>query len=148
MGHPARTVHTKKGHAMSRRTTPVSTVDDQESTVDVSTTPEGWEWETVVDESPTLVIFDTVGDVFIGQYKGEEHIDQPVNEKGEDQSFDRYIFRGTDGQPYAINKSYKLAEAMSKVDTEDWCRITYVKDIPTNRKLNPLKDFRVDVRRK
>lgn len=136
---------------MARRTsqTPAgSTVDEQESTMDVSTSPEGWEWETVVDESPTLVIFDTVGDVFIGQYMGEEHIEQPVDDKGEDQSFDRFNFRGNDGAPYAINKSYKLAEGMSKVDVGDWCRITYIKDIPTNRKLNPLKDFRVDVRRK
>lgn len=133
---------------MSRRTTQTSSVDEPESTVDVSTSPEDWEWETVADESPILVIFDTVGDVFIGQFKGEEHIEQAIDEKGEDQSFDRYVFRGQDGNPYAINKSYKLAQGMEKVEFDDWCRITYIKDIPTNRKLNPLKDFRVDVRRK
>lgn len=129
--------------ASKAKSDPQSTVD----VGDVSTAPDEWEWETVAEESATTVIFDTIGDVFVGRFTGEEHIDQPANEKGEDQSFDRFLFVGRDGKRYAINKSYKLNEAMDKVMEGDWCRITYIKDIPTNRKLNPLKDFRVDVRR-
>lgn len=113
----------------------------------ISTAPDEWEFETVVEESPTMVVFDTIGDVFIGQYVGTEHID-PNN--GKDEPFDRYNFRGRDGELYAVNKSYKLAQAMEDKDIqpETWVRITYIKDIPTDRKLNPMKDFRIDVRTK
>lgn len=115
---------------------------------DVSIAPSEWEWETVVEEAPTRVVFDTIGDTFIGQFVGEEHIEQAPNEKGEDQSFDLFNFRGRDGQLYAINKSYKLEEAMGKIGDGDWVRIVYVKDLPTKRGLNPMKDFTVDVRSK
>lgn len=114
---------------------------------DLTTGTENWAWETVVEEAPSRVIFDAIGDTFIGQYVGMEHIDQPPNDKGEDQSFDLFNFRGKDGGLYAVNTSYKLNEAMGdKVNPGDWVRITYVKDLPTNRKQNPMKDFRVDVR--
>lgn len=114
---------------------------------DVSESPEGWEWETVAEGAPLRIIFDTIGDVFIGQYIGEEHIDQEPAADGSDQSFDLFNFRGRDGEKYAINKSYALAEAMQKVNPGDWCRITYIKDVKTSRKLNDMKDFKVDVKR-
>jgi len=115
---------------------------------DVSTAPDEWEFETVAEEAPTRVVFDEFGDVFVGQYVGTEHIEQPIDEKGIDQSFDLLNFRARDGQLYAINSSYKLVEAMGKVDEGDWVRITYVKDLPTKRGLNPMKDFVVDRRTK
>lgn len=126
-----------------------TTVDE---TADVSTSPEGWEWETVAEESAATVVFDTIGDVFIGEYLGSEHI-EPENGKRNEQSgenedaFDRFVFRARDGKRYAINKSYKLNAAMEDVDEGQWVRITYVADIETSRKLNPMKDFRVDVRK-
>jgi len=115
---------------------------------DVSADPT-WEWKTVADESPTTVIFDTIGEAFVGQYKGSEHIvTGKIDEKtGKPEEFDRFLFRARDSQPYAINKSYKLDAAMEDVEIDAWVRITYVKDIPTNRNLNPLKDFKVDVRK-
>lgn len=113
----------------------------------LTTAPDDWEFETVAEESPTVVIFDNIGDAFIGQYTGIEHIDQPVDDQGNDQSFDRLRFVGRDGNPYAINTSFKLKEAFEDVDEGMWVRITYVKDIPTGRKLNPMKDFKVEVRR-
>lgn len=111
---------------------------------DVSTAPDDWEFETLVEESPTMVIFDTIGDVFIGQYIGIEHID-PAN--GKDEPFDRFTFRGRDGELYAVNQSYKLQTALEDVDKGTWIRITYTKDIPTSRNLQPMKDFRIDVRK-
>ena len=98
-------------------------------------------WETVAEESPTVVLFNTVGDQLVGFYVGEDHI---APENGEE--FDRYVFNSSTG-PVAVNKSYKLEEAMQKVQPGDFCRITYVKEIPTKRGLNPLKDFRVEVKR-
>lgn len=115
-----------------------------DASANVSESPSEWEWETVAEESPTRVIFDTVGDTFVGQFKGEDHIEHEV--EGEDASFDLFLFRGRDGELYAINKSYKLIEAMEKVEYDQWVRIQFVKEIPS-RKGNPLKDFRVDVKR-
>lgn len=123
-------------------------VEDYVPDADVTQSPEGWEWETVVEGAPARVVFDTIGDSFIGQFIGEEHVDQEPAADGSDPSFDLFLYRGQDGDRYAINKSYALAEAMVKVEPGQWCRITYIKDIATSRKLNPMKDFKVDVRTK
>jgi hypothetical protein len=132
---------------MSTKRTPSKEDTVEPSTVedinDVSA-PDEWEFDTLVDESPTTVIFDEIGDVFVGQYKGMDHI---VPDNGKDEPFDRYTFRARDGKPYAINRSYKLAEAMEKVQPDQWVRITYVKDIQTARNLNPMKDLKVEVKR-
>ena len=136
---------------MARRTTPMD--DDANKTepeateISVMESPDGWEWDTVAEESPTRILFDTKGESFIGQYIGMDHIEQEPDKDGKDQSFDLYIFRGRDGVLYSVNKSYKLEEAMQKVAEGDWTRITYVKDIPTKRGLNPMMDLRVDVRK-
>jgi len=115
-----------------------------EETPDVTTVPEDWEFETIVDESATVVIFDTVGDQFVGQYKGTEHIDPGTEDQ---EAFDRFLFVGRDSNLYALPMSYKLNTAMEDVKPDQWVRITYVKDIPTGRKLNPMKDFKVEVRK-
>lgn len=115
-----------------------------EETPDVSTVPSDWEFETIAEESATVIIFDTVGDQFVGQYKGIEHIDP---EKEDVEAFDRFLFTGRDGVIYAVPQSYKLDKAMEIVKPDQWVRITYVKDIPTGRKLNPMKDFVVEVRK-
>lgn len=104
--------------------------------------PADVEFETIVGESATTVIFDTVGESFTGRYVGEEHID-PDN--GKDEAFDRFTFRAKDGELYAITKSYKIADALEDVKPDTWVRITYVKDIPTKRGLNPMKDLKVEV---
>jgi len=115
-------------------------------------TPENWNWETVQEESATRIIFDTIGDEFIGQYKGSEHI---APEKEGSEEFDLFRFIGFDGNPYAVNHSYSLVTAMKKVEIDEWVRITYTKDLATKRSrddesgdVSPMKDFRVDVRRK
>lgn len=114
---------------------------------DPTVVPADWQWETIAEGSATVVIFENVGDEFVGQYTDDEHIEREPNAKGEDQSFDRFIFRGQDGERYALNKSYALEEAMAKVSKGQWCRILYFKDIPTARNQNPMKDFKVSVRK-
>jgi len=111
--------------------------------------PADWDFETVADESPTTVIFDTIGDVFLGLYKGTEHIvtGKIDAETGKPEEFDRFVFKGRNGELYSINQSYKLDATFEDIKPETWVRITYVKDIPTARKLSPLKDFKVDVRK-
>jgi len=117
--------------------------NDIEVTPDVSSVPEDWEFETIVDESATVIIFDEIGDVFVGMYDRTERIDPG----GEQDPFERFLFTGRDRKPYAIPQSYKLNAAMEDVEPGTWVRITYVKDIPTGRNLNPMKDFRVEVKR-
>lgn len=118
----------------------------------VSTAPDDWEFETVIEESPTHVIFDTPGDVFVGQFVERITI-TPENPPGIDPDsklykspFDLFTFRGRDGVLYAINPSGKLDKAMDVVKPGDWTRITLVKHIPSS-KGNDFKDFRVEVRK-
>jgi hypothetical protein len=119
-------------------------VKQSEETPDVSTVPGDWEFETVAEESATVIIFDTVGDQFVGQYQGIEHIDPGTEDQ---EAFDRFLFRGRDGKMYAVPQSFKLRNAMEDIDQNKWVRITYVKDIPTGRKLQPMKDFVVEVKK-
>lgn len=114
---------------------------------DVTVAPEDWEFETVSEEAPTRIIFDTIGDTFVGQYIGMEHIDREPAADGSDQSFDQFLYRGRDGDRYAIYESFDLKEGMEKVAPGQWCRLTYLKDVKTARNLNPMKSFRVDVRK-
>lgn len=118
--------------------------EPEESNVDVSSIPEGMEFDgfdTVIEESATTIIFENPGESFIGEFRGSEDI---TPENGE--PFSRWIFM-RDGTLYAINKSYQLEDLASKVSPGQWVRITYVKDISTKRGLNDLKDMKVEVAR-
>jgi len=107
----------------------------------ISAAPDDWEFETIIEESPTGVVFDTVGDVFIGRYVDRVTI---TPDSGKD-PFDLFRFRGRDGELYAVNPSGKLDTGMAAVKTDQWVRITLIKLIPSN-KGNDFKDFRVEVR--
>lgn len=109
----------------------------------VSTAPDDWEFETIIQESPIQVIFDTEGDVFIGQFI--ERITITPETAGKD-PFDLFTFRGRDGELYAVNPSGKLDKGMDVVKKGDWVRLTLIKFIPSN-KGNDFKDFRVEVRK-
>jgi hypothetical protein len=109
---------------------------------DFSAGTEGWEWNTVADVEPTRVLFDTFGDQFVGQFMGLVTI---APDDGSE-PFELYTFTATDGELYAINSSWKMNKGMKDVTPGEWCRITYVKDIPSS-KGNPVKDLRIDVRR-
>lgn len=99
------------------------------------------EWTTVQDESPDVIIFDTVGDQFIGTYVGTEEIEN------EGETFTRFLFRNDKGF-FAINSSYRLAQGMGKVQTGELVRLTYIKNVDTSSgKLNPMKDIKVEVSR-
>lgn len=123
-------------------------VDEFTPEADVTESPIGWEWETVAEAAATRVVFDTIGDTFVGQFIGIDHIDREPSANGEDQSFDLYNFRGRDGDLYAVNNSYSLQEPLSKPDViGKWVRLTYIKDVKTGRKLNDMKSFQVDIRK-
>lgn len=106
------------------------------------------EWETVTEEVPTRVVFDTVGDVFIGDYVGREDIPaekNPTKDHPEGEAFSLFLFRGLDGKLYSVNTSTRLNDAMSKVDAGRRCRLAYMKDVPVNGQPSPMKDITVSV---
>jgi len=119
---------------------------------DPTESPEGWQWDTVAEGAAIKVIFEEIGDEFIGLKLGKKHIDREPSANGQDQSFDLWEFRGRDGDLYAINNSYALEEALEDVPDGMWCRIIYVRDVVTaksksNDKYNDMKSYKVDVRR-
>ena len=98
------------------------------------------QWSTVSEESPTKIVFDTIGDVFTGTFKGKLHIEPP---DGED-PFDVLTFRDDAGE-FCSMGGYKLMQAFEEIPRETYCRITYVKNVDTGQP-SPMKDFRVETR--
>lgn len=113
----------------------------------VTTAPDDWEFETVVDRVPTQIEFTTIGDQFVGQYLRKDHITPDPSTKVE--PFDLLIFEARDGNPYSISPTYKLEAAIEekKLKPNDWVRLRYVADIETRRGLNPMKDIMVEIRK-
>lgn len=111
------------------------------------TAPESWEWDVVKEAAAIKVIFDTIGDTFVGQYAGKEFVENEPSADGKDRSFWNFNFRGTDGEMYAVPESYDLIEKMEDIDEGTWTRLEYVRDVKTSRNLNPLKSFRVSIRK-
>lgn len=100
------------------------------------------EWTTVADETPAQVIFDTVGDVFVGTYVEKRHI---VNPNDPEQQWDQFVFRGEDGDLYGVNSSYSIAKGMESVQPGKVTRLTYIKDVNVGRP-SPMKDFKVETK--
>lgn len=96
------------------------------------------QWRTEVQETGTQIVFDEIGDQFIGQFTGMRKAEKDGEE------FIILQFIGTDSQPYQTNAGWKLAAGFVDIDSGSIVRITYVKDVDTGRK-DPMKDFRVDV---
>lgn len=103
------------------------------------------QWETAVPETGDQIVFDTIGDQFIGLYLGMRGV--TVEEKdGRESVFKVLMFTGTDGKPYQINAGWKLESAFDSAAVPERAivRITYVKDVDTGRN-DPMKDYRVEV---
>jgi hypothetical protein len=114
---------------------------------DVTVAPETWEWDTVSEAAATRVVFDTIGDTFVGKLLRKDYIEREPAADGKDQSFHLWVFKGRDGDTYAINNSYEIDEALANIPFETWVRIQYLKDVKTARNLNPMKSFKVDVKK-
>jgi hypothetical protein len=108
-------------------------------------------WETVSDESGTLVNWEHPGESFVGTFIGTRHI-VPPDANSDDDEFDQQMFRANpdatgDGEVlFAINGGYKIREALKPEHEGRLIRITYVKDVDTGQP-SPMKDFKVEVKR-
>lgn len=104
------------------------------------------EWETVVHESGSPLVFD-VGTQFVGIFLGIDHI-IPPNSSDPDDEFDQAKFTDAEGNTRTINLGYKLAEGLKDVTAGSKVRITRMQDVPSNDpKKNDMKDYRVEVAR-
>lgn len=130
---------------MSRKMSQVEEIVPQTDEIDESlltTAPDDWEFETVVDESPVRIIFDTEGDTFIGQFEGRKTI---TPDNGDD-PFDIFVFRGRDERLYSVNTSTKLDGVLTNETEGKWVKLELIKLIPS-KKGQPFKDFRISVRK-
>lgn len=126
-----------------QRTTadPASKISEEELLL--STAPDDWEFETVIEETPAQIKLD-IGDSVILQFIEILHVDNPnKREDNDEEDFDLLVFRGRNGKPYSINPSFKLARDWGKIQPQDWVRITLVGELPS-KKGNPLKDYKVE----
>lgn len=123
----------------------VKKTDDSPDELNPNAGTEEWQWETKVDEEPTIVIMEQPGDVFIGQYDGRHTIIPPTGD-----TFEYLAFWANDGRRYGLSPSYKLDEQFApkgEIREGQWIRITLVKNIDMGAGRNPLKDYRIDVRK-
>jgi hypothetical protein len=98
------------------------------------------QWQTVVEEAGLQIVFNAIGDEFVGQFNGARHA------MNGDDEFTILTFRGTDGEAYQTNAGWKLREGFSDIPAGSIVRIKYVKDVETGGP-SPMKDFRIDVAR-
>lgn len=101
----------------------------------------GGETQLAERETALVVTFENVGDTFVGYYRGKEHI---VPESPDEEPFDRHSFETSDGEVYAINDSWQLQRAMTKVPEGALTRVELRRLVKTGRGLNPMKSYRVE----
>jgi hypothetical protein len=98
------------------------------------------QWETAVQESGDQIVFNEIGDVFVGLYIGSITAHNPKD----DEDFTILQFTGVDGKPYQTNAGWKLREGFSDIPSNTIVRITFVKQVDVGQN-DPMNDFRIDV---
>jgi hypothetical protein len=87
----------------------------------------------------TKIVFDTIGDVFMGRYLGMREV--PSNEG----SFKQARFEFED-DIYFVNANHSLREGLSTVRLGTVTRITYTDDLDTGQ-AQPMRVFKVETAR-
>lgn len=104
-----------------------------------------FDWETVHTEAPDQIVFEHVGDTFIGEYLGQEEIRwTPTTGKdaGVEQSFIQLKFRVHD-RHYVVNAGYDLLKAYEGIPSKTITR-TELKTLVDVGQQSPMKSYRVD----
>lgn len=98
--------------------------------------------DSMVDE--TKVVFDTIGDEFIGLYLGMR---TQEDEEGKPYSQIRWsVGEGDATEYYFTNATYGLRQAYKAIRPNTMTRTRYTEDLDTGRP-TPMKIFKVDVAR-
>jgi hypothetical protein len=102
------------------------------------------QWTTVsTDESQseeTKVVFEDIGDVFIGTYLGMREID---SESGK---YKQARFKDEKGVIYFINANYDLRQGLKDVRVNALVRIEFTSEVDTGQ-AQPMKCYRVQTGR-
>jgi hypothetical protein len=103
------------------------------------TAPAQDEWQTVSEDEvdETKIVFDTIGDEFIGIYIGSRVIEQ------DDHKFTQYRFRVGD-EIYFTNAGYSLMRGMSNVPKGARVRVVFSSERDTGQE-SPMRIFTVQV---
>lgn len=104
--------------------------------------PADFDFETSHREAADQIVFDTIGDEFVGEYLGPEEITF-TDKDGEEQTFTQLRFQVGDNL-YGINAGYELREAYKNIPAGSITRTVYVKDVKITGQQSPMKSFRVD----
>jgi hypothetical protein len=112
-------------------------LSDEETGQDIAEAAE--EWQTVSEDEvdETKIVFDTIGDEFIGIYAGPRVIEN------EDGKFTQYRFTVGD-EHYFTNAGYSLMRGMSNVPKGSRVRIVFSSERDTQQD-SPMKVFTVQV---
>lgn len=102
-----------------------------------------FQWSNVHEEAPDQVLFENIGDKFVGLYLGSEVIEFE-DSKGDHQEFTQLKFRIPAG-PVVINAGYELREAFKSIAPESMVRIELIKFVKIRNQQSPMSSFRVDV---
>jgi len=102
--------------------------------------PAAFTWDIQHEESPDQIVFDTVGDEYVGLLLGSEVI-QFEKKKGEPESFTQWRFRDPGGIT-VINGGYELNTELSKIAADSMVRIKLMKLVDVGQK-DPMKSYRI-----
>jgi hypothetical protein len=101
---------------------------------------DGWMRVSSDEVDETKIVFDTLGDEFIGEYIGQRSL------KNDDGEYTQLRFRNDDGELFFTNANYSLKNSFSKIRPGRTVRITFTDEKDVGQR-SPLKIFTVDVRR-
>ena len=100
------------------------------------------QWKTISEDEvdETKIVFDTVGDIFIGRYLGQRTL------SNSDGNYTQLRFQGEDGVHYFTNANYSLMKSFTDMRPGTTVRITFVSEKDVGQR-SPMRVFRVDTRR-
>ena len=118
-----------------------------------------FEWDNVHEEAPDQLVFDTLGDKYVGEYSGHDLIYPTPDDPSK--WFIQLRFRDMDGTK-VTNAGYELRTAYVNVTVDDAGMVVAHEDkIPTGSitrtelvklvdvdQASPMKSYRVDIARK
>jgi hypothetical protein len=102
--------------------------------------PAAFEWDLQHEESPEQIVFDTIGDEYVGLYLGAEVITFE-DKKGDSQSFTQHRFRDPGGIT-VINGGYELNAELAKITPDTMIRIKLMKLVDVGQN-DPMKSYRI-----
>jgi hypothetical protein len=102
---------------------------------------EDFEWENIHEEAPDQLVFDTLGDTYIGEYLGMDLIEFE-DRAGQPQEFWQLRFRDGNGVK-VLNAGYELRETYKEIPTGTITRTQLMKFVDVGQQ-SPMKSYRVD----